>query len=629
VTVAGHPQQQVGRYNKLMPHRFVPHGFLLSGFLLGTCLLSRAVNAADPQPYAVTLQPTDIKPLNTALHDASTLIALEKKAPVGPFALVQRALQDADRFQTVLHSYGYYDAAVTLTIDGHALTDPALPDLLARHPADPPAKVEAAFTPGPLFHIGRITINGAVPQALRDKLGLEPGAPAVAADVVAAQDRLLTALRDESYPLARVELEPANLRPPEHLLDVAFDAQTGPRADLGPIDITGLQQMNESFLRRRLPIHQGDPFSPTALDEARQNLMALGVFSSVRMDPADHLNANGNLPITIAVTENKLHAVDLGASYSTDLGLGASVGWHHRNLFGNAEQLNLLAESNVAGNATHGPGYKATAQFIKPDFLALNQQLEIDFGALKQNLEAYDQTAITQEIKLHRQFGEHWDLSVGLLGEQERILQEDVSRHYNLIGVPLVAKYDSTDSLLDPTRGIRARIGLTPFHSMSNEHATFFTMEVSGSTYFDLSGGGRSVLAMRGLVGKIAGANVFSLPPDQRFYAGGSATVRGYRYQSIGPKFPSLRPTGGTAVSAGSLEFRQRILDKYGAVAFVDTGQVSDNGVPFTSHWRIGAGVGFRYYTPIGPVRLDVAVPLNKELGGDSFELYIGIGQAF
>ena len=204
-----------------------------------------------------------------------------------------------------------------------------------------------------------------------------------------------------------------------------------------------------------------------------------------------------------------------------------------------------------------------------------------------------------------------------------------MSRHYNLVGIPLIAKYDTTNSLLNPTRGIRARLSVTPMHSLSATSSTFVIMEASGSTYFDLSGNGRSVLALRGLVGEIAGAGVFGLPPDQRFYAGGSATVRGYKYQSIGPKFASGNPTGGTAISAGTVEFRQRIIGNFGAAAFVDAGQVSSNGVPFTSHWRVGAGVGARYYTSIGPIRLDVAVPLNKEPGGDSFELYIGIGQAF
>jgi translocation and assembly module TamA len=347
------------------------------------------------------------------------------------------------------------------------------------------------------------------------------------------------------------------------------------------------------------------------------------------MQPAGQLDAQGNLPITIEVTERKLHSVDVGAAYSTDLGVNVNAGWHDRNLFGNAEQLNLTGAVDLGGTAVHKPGYRFNAQFIKPDFLTRDQQLELDVTALDQNLKAYDQLGVIEQALLNRKFSPHWSGSVGLLGEQERVTQEGITTHYNLLGVPIVARYDSTNSLLDPTEGIRASIGITPTESFGGRSATFFVMQASGSTYFDLTGSGRSVMALRGLVGKIAGANVFSLPPDQRFYAGGSSTVRGYRYQSVGPQFPDHNPTGGTAISAGSVEFRQRILENYGVAAFVDAGQVTASGSPFTSTWRVGAGVGFRYYTSIGPIRADVALPLNRAPGGDKFELYIGLGQAF
>jgi translocation and assembly module TamA len=195
--------------------------------------------------------------------------------------------------------------------------------------------------------------------------------------------------------------------------------------------------------------------------------------------------------------------------------------------------------------------------------------------------------------------------------------------------VPVSLRYDSTTSQLDPTTGLRAMLQVTPTQALGSSSGTFFIMQASGSTYLDLLNDGRSILALRGLVGQASGVGVLGLPPDQRFYAGGSGTVRGYRYQTIGPRFADNRPTGGTAVSAGSIELRQRILGNYGVVVFADAGQVSATGAPFTSNWHAGAGVGFRYFTPIGPIRLDVAVPLNKAPGDDTFELYIGIGQAF
>ena len=145
-------------------------------------------------------------------------------------------------------------------------------------------------------------------------------------------------------------------------------------------------------------------------------------------------------------------------------------------------------------------------------------------------------------------------------------------------------------------------------------------LQASGSTYIDMPwlGGdpGRSVLALRGLVGDAEGASQFELPPDKRFYAGGSATVRGYKYQSVGPRFPDNKPQGGTSVAAATVEFRQRILDSFGMAVFADAGQVTASGSPFAGNWAIGAGVGARYYTPVGPIRVDVAIPLEQAAGG-------------
>ncbi len=584
---------------------------------------------ADPQPYTVTLKPTGNDALDTALKDTSQLVSLREKGPVGPFALVSRARQDVDRFKAALSGFGYYKSAVNLTIDGKPIEAEDLPDQLDRAPADPPVPVEVSFDPGPLFHLGRVVIQGDAPPAARQQMGLAPGAPAVAADVLAAQQRLLAAIRESGHPLAKVDLPPVSLRPAENLLDVTFVVATGPHADIGAIRITGLQTVNEDFVRRRLLLHSGEQFSPAKLQAAREDLAGIGVFSVVRLEPADHLDPDGTIPILIDVTERRLHSVDVTAAYSTDLGINLGAGWHHRNLFGNAEQLNVTGGIQLGGNAVHKPGYNLGVQFIKPDFLARDQTLEISLRAVKQSLDAYDQRALLQKIELTRKLSEHWTVAVGLTGEQEEIEQEGITNRYNLVGVPLTVKYDDTNSLLDPTTGYRATLLLTPTQSFGASSATFVIAQLAGSAYFDLSDSGRSVVALRGLVGKAYGASQFSLPPDQRFYAGGSGTVRGFRYQSVGPQFPDGKPTGGTAVSAGSIEFRQRILDKYGVAAFVDAGQVTANGAPFTADWRVGVGVGARYYTSFGPIRLDIAVPVNREPHGDAFELYIGIGQAF
>ncbi|MDR3530726.1 MAG: autotransporter assembly complex protein TamA [Rhodopila sp.] len=597
--------------------------------ILASAAITKRLQAADPQPYGVTLKPTGDSALDSALQGSSTLISLQKSAPVGGFALTERARQDTQRFETALHSFGYYKATVNLTIGGHKLDDPMLPTIIDEAPADPPLEVVASFELGPRFKLGKVTISTPVPPDIPAHLDLKPGQPAMAAQVLAAQGRLLDALRADGYPLAKVPVPVAILHPDQNLLDVDFQPVSGPQANIGPISFTGLKNMNESFVRERLLLHQGDRFSPQAIETARQDLSSIGVFSVVRAEPASALDPNGQLPIDFDLTERPLHAVDLGVAYSTDLGVNFTTAWHDRNLFGNAEQLNLTGAIQLGGDAVTKPGYQLGAQFLKPDFLVRDQSLEMDLNAIKQSLQAYDQTALLEKIGLNRKLSAHWTASIGLSGEQESIIQEDVTRHYDLVGIPASLKYDSTTNLLDPTGGIRATLSVMPTHSLGTPSATFLIMQLAGSTYIDVFNDGRSIVALRGLIGQASGVGVFGLPPDQRFYAGGSATVRGYRYQTLGPQFPDEKPTGGTAISTGTVELRQRILGNYGIVGFVDVGQVSSNGAPFTSNWHAGAGIGARYYTPIGPIRLDVAVPLNKLPGGDSFELYIGIGQAF
>ncbi len=613
--------------------------YRLTAVLLAA-ILPLGLNAADPQPYDVILAPSGDATLDAAVRDSSNLLVLRDKAPVGGFALVERARQDAARFEAALQAFGYYKGRVSVTIAGRPIDDPGLPDFVDRAPAAAVLQVEAAIDPGSRFRFGRVDIEGSAPATvaavLGAALGLTAGQPALAADVIAGQERMLAALRNAGYPLAQVTLLPATAYPDRDTLDLAFRIETGKQANLGPIRIDGLRDMRESFVRERLLLKSGQLFNPAAIDTARTDLMELGTFSVVRMVPADQLDANGALPMRIDVTERPLHAVELGASYSTDLGVGLTASWRHRNLFGGAEQLSFTGAVQHGGNATAKPGYSAGTQYRQPDFLARDQALEINLNAVKQSLQAYDQTAVTERIALSRRLSPRWTVSVGIFGEQEQITQEGMTNSYNLVGLPISARFDSTDNPLDPTKGIRASFSVTPTLSLalsnggsSSPTGTFVIMQAAGSSYFDLGTEGRSVLALRGLVGQVSGAGVFGLPPDQRFYAGGSGTVRGYRYQSVGPQFASNRPTGGNAVSTGTIEFRQRFLDSYGVVGFVDAGQVSTDGKPFSGTWRAGAGVGARYYTSIGPIRLDIAVPLNKQPGGDSFELYIGIGQAF
>ena len=609
---------------------------LLSVSLLAVSLLlsmAPRTRAADPQPYTVTIAATGEAPLDAALHDTATLFTLRDTAPAGPFALVSRASADQVRLDAALGSFGYYAGHATIRIAGRDIDDPTLPAALDA--ATGPVAIAIAIDRGPPFILRRVTLDGPLDPAARTTaqaaLDLSIGTRARAADIVAAQSRLLEALRSTGHALAKVSPPDATLEPGAHALDVAFHIDPGPAVNLGPITVVGLDHVNESYVRRRLLIHAGQPFNPATIEEARQDLATLGVFATVGAQAAPALDAHGEIPIRIDVTERPRHVVGVTAAYSTDLGASAGVTWSDRNLFGNAERLDLgAAVTQLGGSASRGAGYNVTAALTKPDLFVRNQSVTVSLQGIKENLDAYNRTAALAGLQLTRKLDARWTVTAGLLAQQSRITQEGVTRDYTLAGLPFGARYDGTgpEGLFEPTHGIKASATATPTYSFRGNQQ-FVILQAAASTYVDLAAPGRSVIALRVIVGAIEGATAFQVPPDQRLYAGGSGTVRGYKFQSVGPRFADNRPQGGTSLVAATAEVRQRFGESFGAAVFVDAGQVGTDSNPFAQTPRIGAGVGGRYYTPIGPIRLDVAVPLNKRRGDDAFELYIGIGQVF
>ncbi len=619
-----------GMPGPILSRKQCSRALLLLLLLLGS--LARSVRAADPQPYTVTIAPTGQAALDRALHNASMLISLGKPAPVGPFALVTRARDDAGRFETVLQSFGYYKGKVDIRIAGKPLDDPALVPTLERTPAGTAVAVNVGIARGPLFHLRNVTVRGTVPPDIRAKVAIKSSDPAIAKNILAVRGRLLDVLQQQGHAFAKVSQPNAVGYPNENVVDVSWTAEAGPRVDIGPIRLEGLKRVNPSYVRRLMLLHSGELYQPSTIENARQDLASLDVFSAVQARAAERLNQEGLLPITFVFTEAPRHVVNLGALYSTDLGGALNASWTDRDVFGNGEKLTLsAAATELGGTAALQPGYNVGAQFVIPAWLQRGQELEFDVNALKQYLETYQQTAYTAGVTLRRKLSQHLSGSIGLNVEQEKIIQENVTGYYTLLSMPITLKFDNTDNLFEPTRGFRASATVIPTESLGGQSGStpFVTMQASGSTYFDLFGNGRSIIAVRGMVGAIAGATQFDIPPDRRFYAGGSATVRGYKYQWISPQFPDGIPEGGTAIDAGTIEFRQRIGAKFGAVAFVDAGQVSAGNTPFSGPLDVGVGLGVRYFTGFGPIRLDVAVPLNNLQGNDSFEFYIGIGEAF
>ncbi|UMM07628.1 BamA/TamA family outer membrane protein [Gluconobacter frateurii] len=479
---------------------------------------------------------------------------------------------------------------------------------------------------------------------------LKSGQPAVASDVLAAQGNLLTQLQEEGYAVADVSTPLAYLQPHDNTLDVVFRVGKGPKVVIGPVGMDGLQRVHQSFLRRRLTIKEGELYQPSKIEAARQDLASVGVFSSVQVHNAPPIVTLGPgktlvpgvfqaMPVDFDFKEAKRRTVAVQAGYSTDLGGRAGVTWTHHNLLGNAEQLKLTALlTGLGGSAQQGLGYDVYADFSKPDFLHKNQNLSLRVEAVRQLLYSYHQTAFILRGGIGRRLGKFWYVSGGLMGMQEQIQQFGDTRNYFIVSAPLSATYDSTQlsNPIDPaTHGIRASLSASPSVSLENGTSFFTLLSAQVSTYFDLARigltkPGKSVIAVRGTVGSVQGASTYQIPPDQRLYAGGPATVRGFRYQGVGPQYGNTKyAIGGTSLDAGTVEFRQRLPMNLGMAAFVDAGQVGTGSRPGQGTLRVGYGAGVRYFTPIGPIRVDVALPMNRPAYGDKWELYIGLGETF
>ncbi|MCQ8279736.1 BamA/TamA family outer membrane protein [Acetobacteraceae bacterium KSS8] len=628
-------------------------GLIVAGASVAGLPFGQEARAADPVAYQTVLVPTGNGAVDAALRASSALITLQKTRAVSPFALAGRARGDEATLRTALESFGFYAGHITITVAGKSADDPSLPNVLAAWPSGKPVPIRISAERGPMFHLGAVSLalgkGEQLTPAEQAAFGLKSGQDAVAADVLAAGGRLQTALQEDGHAFASVKPPVAILHPDSRTLDIRYQATEGPRLDIGQISLDGLKHVNASYVRKLLLVHPGELYQPSKIEAARQDLASTGVFSNVAVTAATAPAPNGTLPLTFDFTEALRHTVALQAGYSTDLGGSAGVSWTHRNLFGNGEKLSLAAlVTGLGGTAQNGLGYDVYADLLRPFFLRRDQSLDLRVEGLKQNLQAYDQTALLVRGLVNRKINKQWTVSGGLGAEQERIRQEGVSRSYTLAFVPLTANFDNTglaNPLDDPTHGFRISLGATPSYSFGSGDGndgstntganTFFTiLQATASTYFDLNRigltkPGRSVIAVRAIVGSVQGADTFDLPPDQRLYAGGSGTVRGFKYQGIGPQFADGNPVGGTSLDAGTVEFRQRIGKSFGFAAFADAGQVGTGSAPFAGTLRVGAGIGARYYTAIGPIRLDVAVPLNKPQGGDSFELYVGLGEAF
>jgi len=569
---------------------------------------------SESVPYKVEFLGTEDAALLSVLEAASQLIELESRPPPTPARLNLRVEEDLTRLNAVLRSEGYYDGTLRSEIDTKAT----------------PAKVVIHITTGTRYILTShdVEYEGATPppEKLRPglaELGLKLRTPARGPRIAAAGQTWVALMAQRGYPFARVVDRKSTINRVTKTMSVVLQVDAGPPARFGPVTISGLEKVDPAYIRRLLTWERGDTYDSRKIEAFRQRLSQTRTFSSIRIEPGDKLDGQGELPTAVNLVEGPPRTIGFGFTYSTDVGFGSNVFWEHRNIFGQGE---LLRFNITAAEIEQG----LEASIRKPTYPGRRQALLLNVALRNEDTDAYDENSASALAAIESRYLDDWLMTAGVAPEYSNVKEMGDREKFQLLGFPITGIRDERDDPLNPTRGTRLALTTTPYLGLGDDDPDWIDGTATGSGYLAIDEKRRFVLANRAKVGVLFGSNNQSIPASKRFYAGGGGSVRGYEFQSVGDLDAFGDPVGGRSVLEVSSEFRMRLTETVGVVPFIDGGTVYEERYPdFTETFRWGAGVGLRYFTGFGPVRLDVAIPVNKRDTDDDYQFYISFGQAF
>lgn len=440
----------------------------------------------------------------------------------------------------------------------------------------------------------------------------------------------LRAWRQQGFAKARIGGRDVVADHATSTVDVTITVEPGRLAAFGDVSVTGTERMNPEFVRSQTGLTVGEEYDPDALARAQKRLDRLEVFRAARFEAAEAIGVDGLLPYTLIVQELPGARFGVGANYSSIDGLGIE-GYHlWRNLFGQAERLRL--DARVASIAypldTEQFDYFFGGTFTKPGVFTPDTDLVAAVSAERTIYPKYTETSAEGRVGLTHFFSDEITIEGGASLERSRFDDSFGTRDFTTAGLYTNATLDFRDDRVDATSGWYAQASLEPFYEFRFANAGA-RVTLEGRTYFGFGEEDPFVLAGRIKGGALVGPALSEISPDKLFFAGGGGSVRGYGYKSIGVDDGAGNVTGGRYLLEGSLEARARINESFGIVAFLDGGYVAADVFPSIDDLRLGAGAGLRYYTGLGPLRLDAAIPLNKKPGDAEYAVYVGIGQAF
>lgn len=581
-------------------------------------LSSTAAAAAEPKALVRGELSSDLRAqIVRAIGEAET-------APSSRFEARRRARSAVEAAIALLRAEGYYQPTVEDIVEGEE-TASAIIEVM----------------PGPRFLLSEPTVQWSEPappaqvtiEVTRD-IGLLAGDPGRAVDVISAEGRIIAGLSRRGY--ADAVAQPRRVVVDHAAYTVAPDYRiaSGRLVRLDGVRLETPGPTNPDWVAGLAPWADGDVFDPEKVAELERRLTETGIYDTVgvALAAADQTLPDGNRPVIVTLADRSRRLIEIGAGFSTAEGIGIDAIWTWRNRLGRADTLAF--EARLADIDS-----RLGVDLSLPHWRRPGQTLKLATAIVNEDTDAYVRTAFTAAADLQQRIGRTSFFSYGVGFDAGRYSE---TRFDPVTQVPLTFDrdlailtgraggfLDRSDDPLDPRSGYRLTLNLQPTAVTGEDTILFLRTEAQATVYLPLQAGGRTLFAGRMRVGSIVGGGELSIPSDRLFYSGGGGSVRGYEYQAVSPRLPDGTPRGGLSLFETSLEVRRDIGSNLGAVAFVDAGSVGFQEAPGLNNMRYSLGLGARYRLPFGPLRADIAMPLNKRDGDAAFQVYISIGQAF
>jgi translocation and assembly module TamA len=596
----------------------------LYSVLFSTITISFLGFVGSVNAFELTIQAPNNPAISDQIASTSLLSQLSGKESSPTQDIVAAARADYERIVSTLYGLGYFSSVVRISLDGR--------EAASISTISPPKTIRSAkitIDPGPIFTFGKTSIAPLAPMTELPP-NFAPGASAQIRTIQNASNAAIEGWRNTGHAKAKLKDQQITARHRESQINAELNIDPGPKLTFGELVVLGNKAVRTERIIDIAGLPTGKVYSPVELNRAANRLRRTGTFRVAALSEAKVFNPNLSLDVDAQITENLPRRLGFGAEISSLEGLGLSAFWLHRNLFGGAERLRVEGNISGIGGNSGGTDYSVRLRFDRPatfnedtDFYALAEVERLDEVSFQS-----DQVSLEMGIKRYASEKREYTFGLGL--RSAKVSDTFGNRSYTLLTAPMSTTFDYRDNKLSAKDGYFINAALTPFLAVSGSQNGARSY-VDARAFKSFGKTERFTFALRGQLGALTGPDLSNAPADFVFYSGGSGTVRGQDYQSLAIDLGNGQEVGGRSFLGISGELRIETSDKLSLVGFYDAGYIGREEFPDgnTGTWHSGAGIGVRYDTGIGPIRLDIAVPVSGPGKQSGFEVYIGIGQAF